>query len=142
MPAPDPLPLLAATTGIAASGAGAPVTGLARYQGAAVMIDCSAVPTGGSPTLDVYVQKSLDGGATWQDVAAYRFTTAVKRLLALSQLAPAPTTTQAASDGALASDTVVQGPFGDRLRVKYAVSLGGGSGTWSLAAWLVPVGGP
>jgi len=142
MPVENATTLLAATT-VSASGAGAALTGLHRYQGVVGILNVSAVPTGGAPTLDVYVQASPDGGTTWRDVAAFQFsTTAAVRVFQLSQLASPGTATLAASDGALASNTSVQGPFGDRLRVKYAFAAGGSSGSYTLSATIVPVGGP
>lgn len=139
MPAAAPVALLDATA-ISASGAGAARDGFARYAGLYVLLDCSAAPAGGSPTLDVYLQASADG-VTWQDVAAYRFTAAAKRYVQLSQVAAGGTASRAPSDGALTNDTAVQGPFGDRLRVKYTFALGGGAGTFTLAAIAVPVAG-
>lgn len=141
MPAAEPIALLPTTSGIAASAAGDAVSGFSRYAGVAILLNCTAAPTGGSPTLDVYLQHSPDGGATWQDVAAYRFTAAAKRHLSISQVAAGGTATRAPSDGALTNDNVVQGPFGDRLRVKYTFALGGGTGTFTLAASAVPVAG-
>lgn len=133
--------LLAATT-VSASGTSDVVTGLHRYAGVVGILKASAVPTGGSPTLDVYVQGSPDGGTTWRDVAAFQFegSTAV-RVFQLSQLATPGTATLAASDAALATNTSVQGPFGDRLRIKYTFTAGGSTGTYTLAASMVPVGG-
>jgi hypothetical protein len=133
--------LLTATT-ISANGAGDVVAGLARYAGLDVQLTASAAPTGGSPTLDVYLQKTLDGGTTWQDIAAYRFTAAAKRFLRISQIAAGPTATVAPADGSLTNDTVAQGPFGDQLRVKYVFALGGGTGTFTLAVTAFPIAGP
>jgi hypothetical protein len=130
-------------TTVSASGAGVAVDGLHRYQGVLGMLNVSAVPSGGAPTLDVYVQASPDGGTTWRDIAAFQFTTATaKKLFPISQLATGGTSILSTSDGALTSGTMVQGPFGDRLRVKYVFAAGGSTGTYTLSATMVPVGGP
>jgi hypothetical protein len=71
-------------------------------------------------TVKVWVQTSLDKGASWTDVACFAFTTASARkvaTVAMAALAPA-----AASDGALADDTVLNAPLGDRVRVKYTTT--------------------
>jgi hypothetical protein len=141
MPASAPITLLSAT-GIAASSAGAAVAGFSRYAGVLLGLNLTAKTTGGAGTLDVYVQATPDGGTTWQDVAAFRFTTTLGwRYVGLSQVAAGPTTTQAASDGALTSDAVVPGPFGDQLRVKYVMALNGDTGTFGLTATATPVAG-
>lgn len=71
----------------------------------------------GGTTAKARVQTSLDGGTTWVDVACFAFTTsAARKAAALHARAPlAPTDV---TDGALADNTVLNGPLGDRLRVK------------------------
>jgi hypothetical protein len=73
--------------------------------------------TGGT-TAKVYIQTSLDQGATWVDIACLAFTTtgAVK-VVNLSGLTP-KTTPVTPTDGALTDDTCVDGVLGDRLRAK------------------------
>lgn len=69
-------------------------------------------------TVKAYVQTSLDQGQTWFDVACFAFATAGDlRVLNLSGLQPLTTPTVPA-DGALADNTVLDGPLGDRLRAK------------------------
>ena len=128
---------------INANGTSDVVGGLHRYEGVYGILNITGVPTGTTNTLDVYVQGSPDGGTTWQDLVAFRFTTAAaKKMFALSQLASGGATLIAASDGALASGTMVQGPFGDRLRLKWVFAVGDSSGSYTLSASIVPVGGP
>jgi hypothetical protein len=67
-------------------------------------------------SVKAYVQTSLDQGQTWFDVACFAFTiTGDLRVLNLSGLQPLTTPTVPA-DGALADNTVLDGPLGDRLR--------------------------
>lgn len=139
MPASAPIDLLTAV-GISADGAGVEQSGLGRYAGVYLLLDCTGAPSGGTPTLDVYVQASVDG-VRWQDVAAYRFTAIATRYVQLSQIAAGGTASRAPSDGALTNDTVVQGPFGDRLRVKYKFAQGGSTGAFALSVKGVPLAG-
>jgi hypothetical protein len=72
----------------------------------------------GGTSCKVYVQVTLDDGATWIDIACFVFTTAsATRVINLSGLTPklAPLTP---SDGALADDTVIDGVLGSAMRVK------------------------
>ena len=131
------IPILPATT-VSASGTSSVVEDLHRYKAFYGVFNVSAVPSGGSPTLSVYLQTSPDGGTTWQDVASFQFTTsAVKKLFSIQTETAGSTSIIAASDGALTSNTVVQGPLGDRLRVKYVFAAGGSTGTYTLSASLV-----
>ncbi len=73
----------------------------------------------GGTNATVYVQTSLDEGATWIDVASFTFAQAsATKISALSgAIAPA---SQAFSptDGSLTANTVIQGVFGDLWRTK------------------------
>ena len=73
----------------------------------------------GGTTVDAYVQTTFDGGGTWTDIAQFHFTTAsARKIFNLSALTPV--TTQATpTDGALASNTAIDGIIGSQVRVKY-----------------------
>lgn len=132
--------ILLAATSISDNGAGSAID-IGPTHELFVMLDASAVPTGGAPTLDVYLQSSPDGGTTWKDCAHTQFTTsALKRFIPISGYVTGGTSIVAASDAALAGETVVQGPFGDKLRVKYVFAAGGSSGSYTLAAHAVTKG--
>ncbi|HMO86301.1 MAG TPA: hypothetical protein PKC18_15415, partial [Lacipirellulaceae bacterium] len=104
--------VLMAETGIAGSGASLPLLDLGDYRDVCVMLNCSATPSGGSPTLDVYLQHSVDGGATWRDVAHTQFTTAAaKRFVPICGSVSGGTAIVASSDGAMAGETIVHGPW-------------------------------
>lgn len=134
--------VLATTTGINGNAAGAAVELGYGYEDLFVQFDCSAVPTGGNPTLDVYLQTSADGGTTWRDIAHTQFTTsALKRFAQISGQTAGATSILAASDAALSGETVTQGAWGDRLRVKYVFAAGGSTGTYTLTVKAVPKGG-
>lgn len=151
-----PIDLLPSTE-VSTSGIGDACDGLKRYAGLFGSINVSAAPSGGSPTLDVYVQGTPDG-SNWQDVVHYQFTGPGVRLFQISQfvrpgeivevsdgsntVVPATTGTMVPQDGTLTGDTVVQGPFGDKLRVKYVFSAGGSTGTYTVSASAMPAGGP
>jgi hypothetical protein len=57
----------------------------------------------------------------------------VARFIQVSGEAAGSTSIVAASDGQLAGETVMQGPWGDRLRIKYVFAAGGSSGSYQLA---------
>ena len=107
------------TTNLANSGPTA-VTGLGKIAGLSLV--CQFTATGGGGTCKVYVQTSLDDGATWYDVASFAFTTAsdVKyaNIDGFAQVAAA-----AVSTGTLADNTNRHGLLSDRLR--YVVTTAG-----------------
>jgi hypothetical protein len=121
------------STAISSNSTGTPVIA-SGYNSLYLNLNCSAVPVGGAPTGDFYIQTSPDVGATWRDIAHTQFTTATAvRFMQLSGLATGAAAPQAASDGVLAGETCVQGPFGDRFRVKWIFSAGGSSGSYTVA---------
>lgn len=77
-----------------------------------------------------YVQTSIDGGATWFDIASFAFTTATATKVSsvTSHIAPA-SQAFAPSDGALSDNTIIQGVLGDRLRTKIVTVGTYGAGT-------------
>ena len=87
--------------------------------------------SGGTAT-KVYVQTSLDNGATWRDVACQTFTTAAAKKFSAVNGITALAASQAVSDGALADDTILSGLLGDLYRVK-VVTTGTYAGATSIA---------
>lgn len=86
----------------------------------------------GGTNAKAYLQTSLDQGTTWIDVASVLFGTANEvAVINLSGLTP-KTTQVTPTDGSLADDTVVDGVFGDRFRVK-VVSTGTYAGSTTLS---------
>jgi hypothetical protein len=72
---------------------------------------------GSGSTVDCYVQTSLDGSATWWDIARFAFTNANKRRgFNLSALTPV-TAIATPQVQALAADTSVDGLIGNFMRV-------------------------
>lgn len=81
-----------------------------------------AYGSGGTSAV-IYLQTSLDGGTTAVDIAAVGVTTAsATKVVNLSGLTP-KTTAATPADGALTTDTALDGVLGDRFRVK-VVSVG------------------
>lgn len=77
--------------------------------------------TAGGTSITVRLQTSFNGGLTWRDVACLQVLAvnadkacAIKKYIAAAVAA-------AASDGALAADTIVDGLFGDRWRLRVAI---------------------
>lgn len=91
----------------------AETTGLGKLAGLSLV--CQFTANGGGGACKVYVQTSLDNGATWYDIAAFAFTTssAVKyaNIDGFAQVAATALTT-----GSLTDDTCRHGLLGDRLR--------------------------
>jgi hypothetical protein len=96
-----------------------------------VELNVSAVP-GGTPTLDVFVQTSVDGGATWTDIIHFAPVTTTPGVQYAQVVGDLPTQTItgtsaspagpfAQQDGTLPVNTTRQGPWGDLLRVKVVV---------------------
>ena len=101
-------------------------TGLGNARWLYCLLNVTA-PSGTSPTLDVYLQSSPDGGTTWDDYALFnRVTVAGKTVLQLSTF----TTPGAANHGvcdagtcqlsgpALSAGTTRGGLWGPQVRVK------------------------
>ena len=71
----------------------------------------------GGTDVKAWVQTSLDGGATWVDIASFVFTTSdAKRMYNLT--AAVITAIATPGDGALADNTAVNGFLGALFRVK------------------------
>jgi hypothetical protein len=92
---------------------------------AAKYLAAQAVFTYGSAgtSVNVYIQTSLDGGATWLDIMNFSFTTAtsIKVSAVTTGVALAPATSP--GDGTLTANTILNGLIGDRVRAKI-VSVG------------------
>lgn len=75
----------------------------------------------GGTSVDAYLQTSVDGGATWLDIAQFHFTTAsAKALFNLSSATPVTTQFAAPTDGSMTANTAKDGLLGPLFRVKLA----------------------
>jgi hypothetical protein len=138
--------LLAPTTIIAdAATAYAAMTGLDIYSRAAIQLIISAKTMDASTTLNIYIQRSVDGGTNWDDIASFAQVTSAAMangtyMLGL-MLTGSAQIDRIKSDGALAANTVASiASWGDRLRVK-AVSVnfaGTDTITIALTSFMVP----
>jgi hypothetical protein len=74
----------------------------------------------GGTTVDAYLQSSVDGGATWFDIAEFHFTTA-SALVAFNLSSLTPQTTQVTlKNGTLAANTAQDGLLGPQFQVLVA----------------------
>jgi len=90
----------------------------------------------GGTSVDAYLQTSLDGGATWIDIANVHFTTSAG-IKVYNLFSGTPKTTAVVpTDGSLTANTAVDGILGALYRVKYAV-VGTYTGATSLAIDIV-----
>lgn len=85
----------------------------------------------GGTTAKAYIQTSLDRGTTWIDIASFAFSTAAATKISALSSAIALAAAATPTDGTLADNTILNGFFGDRLRVKY-VTTGTYTGATSL----------
>lgn len=109
-----------ATTVITTAVTAAVTTGVSAgtVSAASMAIQTSLVYGSGGTTFSVWVQTSIDGGATWIDVCNMSGTTASKnRVQVVSSRTPI-TTPYAATDGTLTADTVHDGIIGPLWRTK------------------------
>lgn len=88
----------------------------------------------GGTSVDAWVQSSVDGGASWYDIANFHFTTAAAKKMANISMATPVTTFDTPGDGTLAANTVQDGTIGDKLRLKYTI-VGTYAGASSLAIY-------
>jgi hypothetical protein len=86
----------------------------------------------GGTTTDAYLQTSLDGGATWIDIANFHFSTASARFVFNLNGQTPVTTEYTPTDGSLTANTAKDGILGPWLRIKYA-STGTYAGNTTLA---------
>lgn len=96
------------------------------------VLDVTAAGSIAGDLLNVYVQHSVDDGASWDDFVSFTQVLGnggVKKFLAFWALyGTAPSTPmKAPQDGALTAGQVQQGPIGNTLRVKWAIVNGGGT---------------
>jgi len=90
----------------------------------------------GGTTVKAYIQTSIDGGTTWDDVACWAPTNAnASKRWNFSALTPV-TTPITPSDGAMTDNTFQDGCLGDRVRLK-VVSTGTYAGSTTLVGRMV-----
>ena len=130
-----PISASANVTGVAPVPLGTQLRVGARLVGVLKVTSASS----GSSVLDVYFQHSADDGQTWCDFAHAQQTagSATTYYIPVSTIAGGSTTVSAINDGALSANTAVQGPLGDRLRIKYSVGSIG-TGPWNFQAFILP----
>ena len=88
---------------------------------AATLLSKFAIGAGGGTT-KVYIQTSLDQGATVVDVACATFTTASASKIQNVSGLTAKSSPAAPTDATLTDDTTLDGVLGDRLRAKVVTS--------------------
>jgi hypothetical protein len=132
-----PITSSVAQTGIAPLPLGKYVKSFQRLMG---FVKVTAAPSGGSgAVLDVYYQYSVDNGMTWQDFAHLQVSQQTGTwFIPVSVITAGSTSVPTPSDGALAANTIVQGPIGDMLRIKYSTSYGSSTGNWTFQAFVTP----
>ncbi len=85
----------------------------------------------GGTAVKVYIQTSLDGGTSWQDIMCLTFTTATAKKYSSVKLDVATGPALTPTDVTLTDNTIVDGVLGDRVRCKF-VSTGTYTGVTTL----------
>lgn len=125
-----------AQTGIAPLPLGKSVKIFQRLMG---LLKVTAAPTGGSgQLLDVYYQYSADDGMTWQDFAHVQVSATGTWFVPVSVVTAGPTTVPTLNDGSLGTNSIVQGPLGEKIRIKYSTAYGTSTGNWTFQAFASP----
>lgn len=98
-------------------------------------VQANFVYDSGGTSIDAWIQTTLDGGATWVDIANFHFTTSSK-IFIYNLNAQTPVTAEyTATDGTLAANTSKDGILGAQFRVKYSsVGTYGGASTLNIDA--------
>jgi hypothetical protein len=103
-------------TGVVPAPLGKEVRGMA---GMTCILRVTQMQTIGSPQIVAYFQSSADDGQTWNDFAQVDATSTGTYYVPVSLVAAGSSTVQTLSDGQLSNNTAVQGPIGNRIRIKY-----------------------
>lgn len=104
------------------------VSGFGKPQSLTVQASFTYVASAAT-SADVYIQTSADSGVTWYDVADFQFTTASANKYGNYTGMTAVTTPVALTDGAISTNTGINGFLGDRFRCKVTTVGTYGSGT-------------
>jgi hypothetical protein len=133
------LTLLAPTTiGTAAAGVlSTPISDLAAME--SLTAQATFLYGAGGTKVTVWLQTSLDQGASWIDVICWTFTTAAAKKISSVRHHTVVAASYLPTDGTLSDDTIKDGVLGDRLRVRYT-STGTYTGATSLAIFAVTKG--
>jgi triacylglycerol esterase/lipase EstA (alpha/beta hydrolase family) len=87
----------------------------ARY----LVVQAALTVASGGGTVDVYIQTSLDGGATWIDIMNFHFTTSTAMKVSAVVDSTALAAAVAPTDVSLSANTILSGLLGGSLRAKY-----------------------
>lgn len=119
---------------------GTPATGFSSAE--QIMLEAIFTYGSGGTTAKAWVQTSLDGGATWFDIANFAFTTSSASKVSVCVLNPATPLAAGTTPGsaALADNTVLNGVIGDQFRT-LVTTTGTYAGGTSLAVHAVVKGG-
>jgi hypothetical protein len=94
-----------------------------------IVVQTNFVYGAGGTTIDVFLQTSLDGGATWCDIAQFALVQTSVRKVSAVKVSTALAANTTPTNGALADNTILSGLIGNLLRVHYVVA-----GTYTGAA--------
>jgi hypothetical protein len=87
-----------------------------------LLAQCAFTYGSGGVSADAYLQTSIDGGASWIDIANWHWTTTSGKSVCNLSSNTVITTFYTPTDGSLASNTCKDGVLGSQFRVKYQSS--------------------
>jgi hypothetical protein len=112
---------------------GTAITGISLFTEVVFQVNVTA-QSGTTPTLDLYIQTSYDGGLNWVDIAAATQITTVTGITILSHNPDGGTASPSfiATDGTKTGGTNKVVGWGDRLRLKW--KIGGTTPSYTFSA--------
>ncbi len=132
LPRSTPGPVLSNVEVRAASGdltageTSTPITGLERFTEAVIRLDITKLTMDGSDEVDFFLQTSYNGGTDWVDIENIHTAVADNGLTPVFELVISGPQSSAVgrveTDGALADDTKLDLPLGDRIRFKTVIT--------------------
>ena len=113
------LPSTAITTAVTGV-SGTVITGLAGLT--YLVVQAKFTYGSGGTTGKFWVQTSFDKGTTWTDIQCFAFTTTSATKFQACKIYIALAANKTIGDVALADNTILDGVFGDRVKVKYTTT--------------------
>lgn len=85
-------------------------------------IEATLTVVGGGTTARVWVQTTLDGGATWIDIMDFSFTNSTASKVSAVSVTTALAAATTPGSGALTANTILSGLLGSQLRALYTTT--------------------
>lgn len=112
--------LLNVTLAAAVAAVPGPTVGVdgAKY----LTVEAILTVVGGGTTVKVWIQTTLDGGATWIDIMSFAFTNSTASKVSAVSVNTALAAAGTPGSGSLADNTILSGLIGSQLRALYTTT--------------------